>query len=1096
MVDCLQPNCDRFFAACKCVLELTLAHGSGVSVRGGAGKAEVQWDNGRHLCCVNYTLKMCYRHNSTSQIVKYAHWDECYVVQPAKPMFPVPPFQLMQLDSRIVQIDWFAELLLVSTLTRCYLCDTIKEQYRQIGHKLREGEFGACFYHPADSAVPRRSEPRNGVTDRTSFISVGEAEESRSCEGLQDVRLFSARPGSRLWEVDAQGTVLRTHQFKDALAIPPARIVNLSESDCTGSQSSASTDESQPSSWTSQSFNFPRLYTISKNFLMTFRQSGVYIFKPEGASVVLWSDRFKDIVDGKVVKDTMYLYTVSGDVRALTLTSIEDFLVKLYFQKQYSLCAELCFTHEDYLLSQIAVSPKICILSDLARKVDNLELTERISPLLEAISKLYDDKRSSIKLKSGIVVIGNQHYLAKEDENQLHSRLATFIEENALKEKSRSLNTSPKVMRRRRSAASVVKNDNKSGSTSSLPDLLQNSNSDSSRTLSDDEHNVINSPEARQVLKEIGQSMSGKLVTGTKTLKEKWQMLNKMKFLGSNNYVELVGIRPQNHKNDDDKQLDPHDENTEDVVYNKSVHRHPALDVSPVLEVCQEIQSSDVETITVNCAKFFSCLKSLFKEFCYGAEATGKARTSENMDISLVLQEVSKGCDLNFLNASLIHFPFHHYFQGDSLRLVYDTLHNLFQFPFIIDFVKTLESEELLPVPDQLLNVYKLAELELDAKMCQFLHGFSDIIDPNTMLQNIKCLNMSCYYKSLVVLLDIYQKGKQLHIKDAEDENCCLMMQLNIILMMLRMDQVESCSKMREAVDLKDVFYLILRVQEMCVESGVEVNKAKMDSHRMFLSFLDKSPHSSEGVSSTLNDPELSAFLIAAYEELNSNVAHSCRCGYPAPHPAEPQFPAIGHSILRHLLTVGSSSIKKFLHKIPGLWRSYLDMKGNSFDTSNLPLIIHLGDIVLLEKVLSQMSSELWADAFEMFAKFRSGLCLNCKKQATWTACDGGISWSLFGMLAVKCLGPSSALSYVSKYADDIRPGELDSRQVEQRIQSTHCGNLRNPTVIRMELHNTTRLPLQWPPKCGAAGKIKCRVNPQQFDGIVRTEVVQFLEVQ
>jgi len=65
-------------------------------------------------------------------------------------MFQLSYFQLMQLDSRIIQMDWHYHLLLVSTLSRSYLCDTIHQQYRQIGSQLRDGPYGACFYNVGD----------------------------------------------------------------------------------------------------------------------------------------------------------------------------------------------------------------------------------------------------------------------------------------------------------------------------------------------------------------------------------------------------------------------------------------------------------------------------------------------------------------------------------------------------------------------------------------------------------------------------------------------------------------------------------------------------------------------------------------------------------------------------------------------------------------------------------------------------------------------------------------------------------------------------------------------------------------------------------
>ncbi|CAH2055785.1 unnamed protein product, partial [Iphiclides podalirius] len=63
----------------------------------------------------------------------------------AKTMFQSSSQIILSLDSRICQLDAKDCMLLVSTLTRCYICNIIQEQYRQIGQKLRDGEFGACF---------------------------------------------------------------------------------------------------------------------------------------------------------------------------------------------------------------------------------------------------------------------------------------------------------------------------------------------------------------------------------------------------------------------------------------------------------------------------------------------------------------------------------------------------------------------------------------------------------------------------------------------------------------------------------------------------------------------------------------------------------------------------------------------------------------------------------------------------------------------------------------------------------------------------------------------------------------------------------------
>lgn len=69
----------------------------------------------------------------------------------------------MQLDSTIIQLDTCSYMLVASTMTRSYLCDTFREQYRQIGTRLRDGEYGACFYH-VDSHEPHFELPEGSIS--------------------------------------------------------------------------------------------------------------------------------------------------------------------------------------------------------------------------------------------------------------------------------------------------------------------------------------------------------------------------------------------------------------------------------------------------------------------------------------------------------------------------------------------------------------------------------------------------------------------------------------------------------------------------------------------------------------------------------------------------------------------------------------------------------------------------------------------------------------------------------------------------------------------------------------------------------------------
>ena len=143
-------------------------------------------------------------------------------------MFQAPGCTLMHLDSSIVQLSFSAPLLLVSTTSRCYICDTVLEQYKQIGNKARDGDYGACFLkRPLVSEKSIKTEEKENVSRKRTFSLNTEGESSSLNES--HFKIFCARPGSRLWEVTTNGVVIKTHQFKEALAIPPLPVYKVTK---------------------------------------------------------------------------------------------------------------------------------------------------------------------------------------------------------------------------------------------------------------------------------------------------------------------------------------------------------------------------------------------------------------------------------------------------------------------------------------------------------------------------------------------------------------------------------------------------------------------------------------------------------------------------------------------------------------------------------------------------------------------------------------------------------------------------------------------------------------------------------------------------
>lgn len=265
----------------------------------------------------------------------------------AKSLFQSPPTTLMRLDSRVVQLSFAQDRLLASTLTKCYLGDTIREKFTQVGKKLRDGEFGGCFYSG--------SKPQDSLC------------------------IYAARPGSRLWQADLKGSVLKTHQFKEALSTAPAKLVtyrsDVSLFECSSAPASTAAFSKLLTVWASNQ-NFP--------FLISWSSNGLYVINPQGGEIVLWNDQLRDVKDVKCVRNDIYIQLHSDEFCALSLLTPAQ-VVLCFLQHNHAklsgqyLCQnrlhiprsafkktvpnELCFE----LYDKLAEAGEVCLADSIAK---------------------------------------------------------------------------------------------------------------------------------------------------------------------------------------------------------------------------------------------------------------------------------------------------------------------------------------------------------------------------------------------------------------------------------------------------------------------------------------------------------------------------------------------------------------------------------------------------------------------------------------------------------------------------------------------------------------------------------------------------------
>uniref|UniRef100_A0A1A7WQF2 Hermansky-Pudlak syndrome 5 protein homolog n=1 Tax=Iconisemion striatum TaxID=60296 RepID=A0A1A7WQF2_9TELE len=275
-------------------------------------------------------------------------------------MFPIQT--VTTVDSRVVQLGYQDGRLLVSSLSRCYLCDTEKEKFWRVGNKERDGDYGACFF------------PQN------RGLLVG-----------QPPLLYCARPGSRIWEASFNGEVLSTHQFKQLLACPPLPLITYRNE-----------PNYNPAQKSPQSLAFPKLLYFGDQNLLTWTDSAVYIFTPQNGQVLLWTE-VKDLVDVAVHRTELFCLHGSGRLSHLSLLPAERCVERLLRRESWTLAAAVCcmFQHA-VATSRARKSVPLDRLEHLKAQLSSRTHPELINQLEEVIAKLEPLDSASSSRRSSI----------------------------------------------------------------------------------------------------------------------------------------------------------------------------------------------------------------------------------------------------------------------------------------------------------------------------------------------------------------------------------------------------------------------------------------------------------------------------------------------------------------------------------------------------------------------------------------------------------------------------------------------------------------------------------------------------------------------
>ncbi|XP_063366151.1 BLOC-2 complex member HPS5 homolog [Cydia amplana] len=528
----------------------------------------------------------------------------------AKTMFQSSSQTIMSLDSRICQLDMRDCMLLVSTLTRCYVCNTTQEQYRQIGQKLRDGEFGACFVtkdnveNSIENAKDVKEVKKYNIVDDDAGFSVGEK--------LANTLIYCARPSSRLWEATVDGTVRRTHQFKHCLA-KNYEVVTLESYNNENLCLDKDTSETE-----GQSVNFSKIFNI-KSAIFSFKKDALYFLNVDDVEDTMWFDTYKDIVDCKIYNDELYIWLSNGALVNLKYLKIDKFLLKCYVDEKYALCTEICALFSDYLLSS-NLSSKLHILVGLREKLP-ADAIKNIEKVLDKIDSLKD----ATQMKSGIFVVDNTY----------HAQTCLSDDESKSNE------------------------ENKFGNLT---------------------------PEALQAFKDLGVTVTDKLNSSKKKLKEKWEGFeDKMKhFSIEKQNIQEVQLPERRPRQEDPSEYIPI-EVDKDIIYKESSPK--AIEIDNKIEnlddkVCKSLYqyfrlslvSKEEQSNLISIVENYSCdiseihrLMLLLEDYCISVGASEESKYAPHNIFLTYLNLSSKKAE--YIDAILKDETLYKYFVDSCITV-------------------------------------------------------------------------------------------------------------------------------------------------------------------------------------------------------------------------------------------------------------------------------------------------------------------------------------------------------------------------------------------------------------------------------------------
>ncbi|XP_070503530.1 BLOC-2 complex member HPS5 homolog [Chironomus tepperi] len=304
---------------------------------------------------------------------------------------------LNELEGVIEQIDGFNEFLLVSSSTKTILCNNEKEEFKQIGNRPRDGKFGACFV--ADYEALEAQQSKLTTIDQEVFEKML----------IENIKIYSCRPGMRLWEADLNGNVLKTHQYKNAnFTAQKIAIMGNHEID------------SSPVLF-NKIHQFQLALPLDNKFVFTWNSSGFYIIDPKESKVIFWNNEFDGaIANAKIIQNnTIYLYLKDGRLLELKFYKLQHYALFLCNSEKIMQACELIKNNIEFFARIIRNSRTISEMNQYRTflKIRDYLIANDRNDILKSLSDIFDELTST-RIPNVVILSKNffNKSVDKEDE--------------------------------------------------------------------------------------------------------------------------------------------------------------------------------------------------------------------------------------------------------------------------------------------------------------------------------------------------------------------------------------------------------------------------------------------------------------------------------------------------------------------------------------------------------------------------------------------------------------------------------------------------------------------------------------------------------